>query len=184
MKRFISCVVLVSLMVTPALFADGTQGRLDRGSFYFEKNGAVATFSRESGLRITVGDKTMNMIRVGDDNAGQFVVTTDDSTVTVGYRMVNGQLQIDGADPTAAFYASLRTGDDTNLASLDRFAREFARASRETVERKGPRGPNAEMSDCAEYQAWAVATFAGCPGSFGLGCLAGGFFLYKMAQAC
>src|SRR5689334_15441944 len=91
--RIVSAVIVSSLVVKSA-FA-GTAASVSAQSATFEKDGAQFSFSRDRGIRVKVGDASITYIRVGDDNAGKFVVISGNEVAVVPYTYKNDALQID-----------------------------------------------------------------------------------------
>lgn len=182
--RIVSLVVVTSLVAAPIFAA--TAGNMGPQGSSFEKDGAQFSFSREGGIKIKVGDASITFIRVGDDSVGKLVVISGSEVAVVPYTYANDKLQLDehGADAVlGAFQSKLQPGDAAKLQSLGDFATSYGHLGHAPA--RGANGHTVQvMMGCDDYQAAAIGSFVSCPVTYGLGCLAGGFFLYKMLNNC
>ena len=183
--RVVSVVIVSSLAVTSA-FA-GTAASMGPQGASFEKDGAQFSFSREGGIKVKVGDASITYIRVGDDNAGKFVVISGNEVAVVPYTYKNDALQIDehaAENVFAAFQSKLQPADIAKLQNLGEFVTSYGQLGRSTPVR-GNGGHSAHvMLGCDDYQLAAIGAFTSCPVTFGLGCLGGAYILYREWTSC
>jgi hypothetical protein len=112
MKMVILGVLAVGVMLVGAPRCDAQLfANLSGQSATFQVGSASFSFSPNQGIQIAVGDKTLRIVRTGDDNSGTMTVTSATGSVSTDYiASANGPIfanQQAGDDVIAAFYASL-----------------------------------------------------------------------------
>jgi hypothetical protein len=159
-----------------------------------ELDGVVVDFSKKGGLHLTVGNKTLSIVPVGDVESGQLLVFDGRRAGAVGYRRVQGQLVMQSTAPgdevIAGYYSALSDSERAKLVAVSQRMMQMASAGDTTSDNPheavtfGMTARPLTSSTCAEFEIAAVAAFISCPLTFGLGCLGGAAMLFEETQNC
>jgi hypothetical protein len=101
MKRILTAIILVSGITVGVTLRAGNDeiARIHENSTFgpivhFEKDGARFTFNPEMGVTIHVGNKYINIVRIGDNNSGRMIVRTNQKIIVVPYKSVDGNIPV------------------------------------------------------------------------------------------
>jgi hypothetical protein len=173
------------VLLAGAAYADSS-AVIEHGHFAFARDNAAVTFDADGALKITVGDRSITYLRVGDNVSGNFVVATGGDVAVVPYSYANGSLQMDASqiDRLSQTFIDGLPGGAASLQKLGDFINDYAHIGTHVPQTRGAHAVSPDVTDCQFYQALTIGSFVACPGSYGLGCGAGLFFLYKEISSC
>lgn len=187
LKELIVCLALPALFIQAAQArelppAATVHGEAQYGhGLFFRFQGATLAADKDKGLELSVDGRTLDIGFSEEAEAGVAEIREDGVLRSVPYSLdphghpafpLLGQ-----EDPFLRFYRGLPAGSQARVDDLKRFVASYASLH-------APSRTRHELTDCENWTIFTLQMFVDCPGSYGLGCLAGAYGIYKMFKTC
>jgi hypothetical protein len=149
---------------------------------HFSSQGARMVINQDGSMGITVGEHFLSVVFTEKEGTGSAVIDVNGRSRVLNFASNGKGIQnFDGTgtdDPFHQFYVDLPPAEKANLDALKQVLADYANSQ----ETGGPKVKS--LTDCDTWIMFTLSSFVACPGSYGLGCLAGAYGLYRCFKTC